>query len=153
MAANINPIFSRLADWLGSIWTSSLTGNTRSDGVGTIGTDMLVALIVDPTEGGFLDRLRFTCSASAASTATTASMIKVFISTVSSGATLRTNTFLWAEVACPTQTADAASTTATNIVEVPFGIGLPAGTTVLWCMHHAAANNTSWQCNAIGGKY
>lgn len=152
MAANTQPIYSRVADWLGSIWTSSLTGNTRNDGVGTIGTDMLVAFAADATEGGFIDRIRFTPSASAAGTATTATVIRVYISTVTSGATLRTDTFQFAEVACPSLTADQA-TAAANFIEVPLGVGLPPGATVLWSMHHSAAANTSWQANAFGGKY
>lgn len=152
MAANTQPIYSRLADWLGTIWTSSLTGNTKSDGTGTIGTDMLLAFTADASEGSFLDRIRFTASASAAGTATTASVIRVYISTVGSGATARTDTFLFAEVAAPSVTSDSA-TVPLNYVEVPMGVGLPAGAKVLWSMHHAAAANTSWQANVFGGKF
>jgi hypothetical protein len=152
MAANINPIFSLIASIIGSIWTSSLTANTRSDGVGTIGTDMVKAFTADATNGSFVDRLRFTPSASVAATATTATVLRVYLSTIASGATTRTDTFLFAEIACPSQTVDQ-TTIATTYIEVPFGFALPPSMTILWSMHHAANANTSWQCTPIAGNY
>jgi len=152
MAANTAPIYTNVPQRSGSIWTSSLTGNTKSDGTGTIGTDMVLAFTADATDGSRVERLRFVPCASSAATATTATVLRVYISTVASGATTRADTHLWTEVACPATTADQ-TTVAVNAIEVPMGISLPAGATVLWSMHHAAAANTSWACNAVGGAY
>ncbi len=153
MSANIAPIFSKLADVQGSVWISTTTANVKSDGTGTIGTDMLVAFLADATNGGFIDRIRFMPSASVASTAMTQSMIRVYISSITSGATARTNTFLFGEYATTAPNADQATTTAMTPVEITLGFAIPPGYTVLWSMHHAAASNTSWQAIAIGGKY
>ncbi len=153
MAANKQPIFSRTPDIQLSIWTNSSTANVKSDGTGTIGTDMLLGFAADVTEGGYLDRSRFSPSASAASTATGATMLRVYLSTKTSGSTTRTDTFLWQEVALSAQTVDTAGTTPSNYVEVNFGFAIPAGMTVLWSMHAVASANTSWQAVAIGGKY
>lgn len=152
MAANTAPIYTATAQCTGSVWTSSSTANTKNDGTGTIGTDILLAFTADATNGSRIERLRFYPCASAASTATTATVLRVYISTKTSGSTTRTDTFLFAEIACPATTADQA-TVAINMVEVPFGISLPASMTVLWSMHHAAAASTSWSCIAIGGAY
>lgn len=152
MAANTAPIYTNVPQRTGSIWTSSLTANTKSDGTGTIGTDMVLAFTADATDGSRVERLRFMPCASTAATATTATVLRVYISTVSSGSTTRADTILWAEVACPSTTADQ-TTVAVNPIEVPFGISLPAGNTILWSMHHSAAANTSWGCSAIGGAY
>lgn len=152
MAQNKNPIYTETPQVTGSVWTSSMTGNADSDGTGTIGTDMLVAITGDATDGSYITKLRFTPSASTPSTATSATVIKVFYSTVSSGATARTDTFLLGEFAVAAQTADA-PTTGTNFLEFPINAAIPANATILWCMHAAAAANTSWQCVAFGGAY
>lgn len=152
MAANTSPIFSDSPNVSNGIWTSSLTANTKSDGTGTIGTDMVLVFTANATDGSFVNRIRFTPSASVAATATTASVIRVYYSTVGSGATARTNTFLIAEIAVPAQTADQ-TTTATNFYEIPLGFGMPAGSFLHFSMHHAAAANTSWQATCFGGNY
>jgi hypothetical protein len=152
MPANTAPIYTRTPQCQGSIWTSSLTANADSDGTGTIGTDMVVAFTADATEGSRVERLRYMPCASVPATATTATVLRVYISTVSSGATTRGNTFLFAEVACPATTANQ-TTVAVNPIEIPMGVSLEPGETVLWSMHHAAAANTSWSCIAFGGRY
>lgn len=151
MVANVQPIFSKTPKAEGSIWTSSLTANTKSDGTGTIATDLVLAYTAG-ADGAYLNKIRFTPSASVAATATTASVIRVYLSTIGSGATTRTNTFLIAELAAPAQTADQ-TTIATNPLELPLGFAIPSGMYLHWSMHHAAAANTSWQAVVMGGDY
>lgn len=152
MTANTAPIYTLTPQCTGSVWTSSSTANTKNDGTGTIGTDILLAFTADATNGSRVERLRFYPCASTASTATTATVLRVYVSTKTSGSTTRTDTFLFAEIACPSTTADQA-TVAINMVEIPMGFSLPAESTILWSMHHAAAANTSWSCVAMGGGY
>lgn len=151
MAANTSPIFTMAANLAPSIWTSSLTGNVKNDGTGTIATDMVKA-VTGSTEGTFVQKLRFNPCGSTAATATTASVIRVYISSVGSGSTTRTDTFLWAEVAVAAQTTDQ-TTTATVPIEIPLGFIIPTGYFVHWSMHHAAAVNTSWGCIPVASNY
>lgn len=152
MPANVDPIYAKQANNGRGNWTSSLTGNVKSDGAGAaIGTDM-VKLFTAGANGAFVQKLRANPNASAAATATTATVLRIYISTVTSGATTRDNTFLWAEVACPAQTA-AQTTTATYPLEIPLGFALEPNATILVSMHHAAAANTSWGFHVIGGDY
>ena len=151
MAANTAPIFTEVPVVGAGIWTSSLTANTKSDGAGTIATDM-VLLFTAGADGAFINRIRMNPAASTAATATTASVARFYISTVASGATTRANTFQFAEVACPAQTADQ-TTTATSYIEIPCGFYIPTGYYIHFSMHHAAAANTSWGAIVFGGNY
>lgn len=151
MAANTSPIYGLTPKIGRAIWTSSLTANTKSDGAGTIATDM-VLLFTAGADGSFLHRVRFSPCASVAATATTATVVRVYISTVTSGATARTDTVQVAEIALPAQTADQ-TTTAINYVELALGFALDANQTVLFSMHHAAAANTSWGALLFAANY
>jgi hypothetical protein len=117
----------------------------------TIGTSGIL-LFTPGADGAFLNRVRFTPGASAASTATTASVHRLFLSTVNTGTTTAANTSLIAELAAPTQTADA-PTAAVQSLDLPLGFYIPASTYLLWTMHHAAAANTNWSAVVIGGNY
>jgi hypothetical protein len=152
MPGNVDPIFSKQGNALNvGIWTSALTANTRSDGVGTIATDM-VKIFTAGANGAYIDRIRLFPSGSTASTATTASCARFYTSTVTSGATTRDNTFPFAELALPSQTVDA-PTTAVSYMEIPCDFVLPANQTILMSLHHAAAANSSWQATVFGGDY
>lgn len=151
MAANTAPIFTDVPVVGMGIWTSSLTANTKSDGAGTIATDM-VKLFTAGADGAFINKIRLSPAASAAATATTATVARFYISTISSSTTTRADTQPFAEVACPAQTADQ-TTTATTFMEVPCGFYIPTGTYIHFSMHHAAAANTSWSVIVFGGNY
>jgi uncharacterized protein with beta-barrel porin domain len=151
MAAGTAPIFSNVPAIGTAIWLPANTANTKSDGTGTIGTDILL-LETAGTNGSFLNKIRFSPCSSVAATATTASVIRVYLSTQSSGATTNANTSLIAEIAAPAQTADQ-TTTATNYLEVPLGFAIPSTISVLFSMHHAAAANTSWKGVIFSGDY
>lgn len=151
MAANTAPIFTETPVVGAGIWTSSTTANVKSDGAGTIATDM-VKLFTAGTDGSFINRIRLQPAASTAATATTATVARFYVSTISSSTTTRADTFPFAEVACPAQTADQ-TTTATNYIEIPCGFYIPTGYYIHFSMHHAAAANTSWAAIVFGGNY
>lgn len=151
MAANTAPIFTETPVVGAGIWTASSTANTSSTGSGTVGTSM-VKLFTSGADGSFINRIRISPAASTAATATTATVARFYISTVTSGATTNADTFLFAEVACPAQTADQ-TTTATNYIEIPCGFYVATGYFVHMSMHHAAAANTQWTALVLGGNY
>lgn len=151
MAANTAPIFTDVPVVGTGIWTSSLTANTKSDGAGTIGTDM-VKLFTAGADGAFINKIRLSPAASTAATATTATVARFYISTVSTSTTTRTDTLPFAEIALAAQTADQ-TTTAASAFEVPCGFYIPTGTYIHFSMHHAAAANTSWAAIVFGGNY
>lgn len=152
MAVNNDPLLAGKGNVGVAVWLPSLTANTKSDGTGTIGTDMVKCFTADSTYGAFVQKVRLHPQASVAATSTTATVARIFISSITSGATTNANTFLWAEVALAAQTA-AQTTTAALPIEIPLGFALPAGYTILVSMHAAPATNTSWSIHVIGGDY
>ena len=151
MAVTATPIFGQTPNRSGALWVAGTTANTRNDGVGTVGTDILLAYTAG-ANGAYIDRIRLHPVGLVASTLTTATVGRVYLSTIASGATTATNTKLWQEVACPAQTSSQA-TVGTSPVEIPMGIRLKASDTILFSMHHAAAANTGWQVNVIATDF
>lgn len=151
MAVNTAPIFTLTPVIAAATWLPATTANTKSDGTGTIATDILLVM-TGGTNGSFINKVRLSPSASAAATNTTATVARLYLSTQSSGATTSSNTHLIAEVACPAQSADQ-TTTATNFVEIPCGFYIPSTQSLLVSMHHAAAASTAWHVVAFAGNY
>lgn len=145
------PAFAATPKRNGCTWVAATTANTRNDGNGTIGTDILLAY-TSGSGGAYIDRIRLHPVGLAAATATTATVGRIYFSTQASGATTNANTRLWQEVACPAQTT-AQTATATFCIEIPVGVRLAASDTVLFSMHHAAAANTAWEVTVIASDY
>lgn len=149
MPGNSDPIYSRV----GKVSAVAVTAaNTSSQGGGTIGTDIFKAFEADATNGSFVRDVRLSATASVAATATTATVARIFISSVTSGATTSSNTHLFAEVALGAQTADQ-TTSATFPIVVPLNIALPPSYTILVTNHAAPAANTQWKVIVTGGDY
>lgn len=151
MAANQAPIFTGTPKRGRVVWLPATTANVKSDGAGTIGTDILL-LATAGANGSFLTKVRLHPSGGTAATATTATVGRVYISSASSGATTSANTSLLGEVACPAQTTDQ-TTTATTPIDIPIGQAIAGGESVLFSMHHAAAANTAWHVQLFYGDY
>jgi len=152
MPVNNDPLLVGVPKMGRVVWLPATTANVKSDGTGTIGTDMLLLCTSESTYGSFVQKVRLTPQAGTAATATTATVARIYISSVTSGSTTNANTTLFAEVALPSQTADQ-TTTATVPIEIPIGLALKAGETLLFSMHHAAAANTSWGVISVCGDY
>lgn len=150
LAPNTKPIYSKLPSINGVAVGG--TANTQSGGVGTIGTDIYKAFTADATNGSFVSRIRLSPVATVAATATSATVLRIFISNKTSGATTQADTWLFQEVAAPAQTADQ-TTTATNFIEVPLGFALPPSYTILVSSHIVNAANTSWTATVLGGDF
>src|ERR1035437_172991 len=105
--ANINkdPLFTGKPKIGKGTWTASLNANTNSDGTGNITSTptMLLIFTADATYGSFVQKIRLTANGSTASTTTTATVGRVYVSTISSGATTNADTRRFDEVALPAQ--------------------------------------------------
>lgn len=148
MTANKSPIFT-LTPNVGNVVIG--TQNTKSDGTGTIGTDLWKAF-TSGANGSYLQKVRFNPTASAAATALAATTLRIFLSSVGSGATTTANTFLYQEIAAAAQTADQ-TTVATFPLEVPMLLAIPSGWFVLLSTHIANNANTAWIGTVYGGDY
>lgn len=124
--------------------------NTSSMGTGTIETDIFKVLTAG-TDGTFVEFVRFLAVATTP-TNTTATIGRVFFSSVTSGATTSANTFLVAEIPLPVSAADNAAI-ALNPVDVAINCRLPAGFALLFTTHAAPVANTNWRATAFGGDY
>lgn len=149
MPANTNPVYS-LSGKLAPI-TLVAAANTRSDGAGTIGSDMTL-VCQGGSNGSLLSRARFIPVASVAATTTSATTLRLYVSTQSSGATTNANTFLIGEITAGAQVADH-STNAIFPYEQPLDFVLPSGWSLLASQHIVPASNTNWQCVVFGGDY
>lgn len=150
MAQNTSPIFVAVP----KVGFATLTGNiglTRSDGVGTIGTDMFLVFTADATDGSYISKVRISCAATA-SASMTASVIRFYISSATSGATTAATAVLYQEVAVAALAASHTSN-ATNFYEVPFNIAIPASYTILASIDDNLAANTRWQILTFAGDY
>ena len=148
MAANTAPI------WTGTPQASSVVitaANTRSDGNGTIATDIFLAATLG-ANGSFVTAIEFMPTATAAGTTTTATVARIFRSTQTTGSTTSGDTWLMAEVILPSVTA-ANSAGMNPRIAVPLGVALPAGQAILVTNHAGPASNTAWVANVYYGNY
>lgn len=150
MAANTTPIFS-LTPNVNSVTITQSSANTSSAGGGTVGTDIFKAFTTGAA-GSFVNKVRFMCVASAAATTSVATTLRIFISSVGSGATSAADTFLYQEISVPAIAADH-STNATNYYDVPMNIAIQTGRFILVTQHVAQTANQNWIATAVGGDY
>lgn len=126
--------------------------NTKSDGSGTIGTDLSL-LATAGAEGTFVDSVEIIPTASVAETLTNATVVRLFISTLATGVTSSANTRLLREVSVPAQTASH-PTNPTYPIPIPLGIRLKATESLLVSQHVAPAADTALRANLVGaGDY
>ena len=148
MAANSNPKFTKNGR-VSSVLVTAL--NASSQGGGTVATDIFLAFTADATNGSFVERVRLIPTATTPTT-TTATVARVFVSTIASGATTSANTYLVAEITLPAIAADNAAT-AVIPFDIPLGFALPASGTILVTNHAAPAAGSAWRAVVIGGDY
>lgn len=155
-APNTNPIYSLTPNVSAGQLTPSTTANTKSDGAGTIGTDMIKCFTAGAAgsnaAGSQVSSIRLQCYATVANTATTATTIRLYISSKTSGVTTNADTFCFQEVSVGSQNADH-STLATFPIEVPVNKSINNAYTILASIHAAPAANTGWQVEVYGGDY
>lgn len=150
MATTPTPVFAQTPAVGPVAITAALT---KSDGTATgIATDIFKAFTTG-SNGSYVQGVRVSQGATAAGTSTTATLLRVYLSTKTSGATTGgTDTWLLAEQMLPSQSADSASApTATYFV--PIGMVVPTGYTILVSTHHAPAANTVVSAIVVAEDY
>jgi len=150
MAQNTSPIFTLVP----RVGFGTLTGNiasARSDGVGTIATDLFVCFQAEATDGSYVEKIRLSAAATTPTTMT-ASVVRLFISSATSGATTAATAVLFQEISTAAIPAANASN-GTNYYEVPCNFALPANYTILASIHANMAANTRYQILTFGGDY
>lgn len=150
MAQNTAPIFT-LTPNVGFARITQASANVKSDGAGTVGTDIFL-LFTAGTNGSYIERIRFSVTASAAATVSVPTTLRVFLSTLNTGTTAPGNTWLVAEISVPALTSDH-STISAPFYEVNLSMAIPTGLYVLVSQHVAQTANQSWIAAAIGGDY
>ena len=153
MPANIDPIFTRTPDVSNNAGTdmNALVTAAANDYTGANANNSLI-FTADATNGSFIRQVRFIVTATTANTASTATVGRVFISSVTSGATTNANTFMIAEITLPSLTADS-STAGASYIDIPLGFPIPASYTILVTTHAAPAANSAWRAVVIAGDY
>ena len=156
MAGNINPIFSKAgligtADITNSATALVTSNGAAATGVTTATGEMFVCATADATNGSYINRIRLRWVASTP-TATTATLVRLYISSVSSGATTSANTDCFEEVVMGIQNA-ANATAVTFPYDIPCNFVLPAGKTILASVHQKPAANTEIQIVTTGGNF
>lgn len=148
MAVNTIPVAPKTPRFLKTIVTAA---NVRSDGVGTIGTDIYL-LGTTGADGSIVRSVRFIPTSTTANAAIAATVLRIYLSTVSSGATTAANTFLVGEIVFPVQTASS-STTATIPIDFVLDRPLPTGVSVLLSTHVVTNANTFIVATSIFSDY
>ena len=152
MAANTSPIFS-LTPNVGIVKLTTTWASVKSDGTcAQSGADSMGKVFTSGTNGSFLQRVRFNTVANTANTTGVATVLRVYLSTVTSGATAAADTQLLAEISVPAIASDH-STNGTNFYEVPLNIAIPTARYIYVSQHVAQTTNQQWQATAFGGDY
>jgi len=151
---NPNPNFTQQANVQ---FVAVTAANTSSEGGGTVGTSIFLAFTPGPNDS-YVDFCRWMPTASAASTSTTPTVGRIFISTVNTGSTTSANTFLIDEVVLPSVTADSTSI-ANNPIDRPMNFRIQGSANTnnsqyLMATNHAApASNTQWILVTFASDY
>ena len=150
---NKEPIYTGTPKVQGISVTAGSSTN-RSDGAGTIGTDMFEAFTAG-TNGSYVKEMRIKVASSAASTAWAANVLRVYFSTATSSTgtvTSSTDTRLITEVAIPAITAGSTVASSPDFI-VPLNFAIQTGA------HLVANAGSSWtagptlQVTTLGGDY
>jgi len=147
MPANTAPIFTIVPEFSA---VRIQAANTSSSGSGTIGTDIYLAFSPG-ANGSYLQKIRFTLAESTIGTASAACVLRVFLSTQSSGSTSAGNTWLIQEVVAATQTPTA--TLSASPIDIPLNFAIPSTYYVLVSASVAPTANTTWNANVFAGDY
>lgn len=137
MAANIDPIYSRIGDvqWAAPI----LTANTAKDGTGTVAT----IFTADATNGGYVQKLRIRPVAT-----NVATVVRIWINNGSTTATAINNSLFDEISVAATTNIETASIIGT---EIPMNLALPAGYKITAAIGTTVAGGIA--ITAVGGKY
>lgn len=143
-----SPLFTQVPRFDSVLITA---GYAQSTTAGAIGTDSFL-LFTPGANGSYIAYVSFTAVATAANTNTTATVGRVFISSVNTGTTTSANTEMIGEINLPVVSAASSSVAQTPLI-LTIERPIPTGLYLLVTNHAAPAANTNWKANVFGGDY
>lgn len=150
MAANTDPIYTRIGDIQSYGGLIGSTANTAADGTGTL----YPVWQADATNGGFLSRLIFRAVGTGGASAIAATVCRVFVSNITGAWTGNTaaNTWLIQEIGLTNMTTTNAA--ASLHYEVALNLPMPPGyRIVVGFGTSTGAATTGYIVTGVGGKY
>ena len=151
MAANVQPIYSKLSGYSASTSLIAAVNASLYNAAGDIGTDVYKIFTADGTNGGYVERVRIQYVANA-TTASNPCVMRLFISSATSGSVTDANAWFYESIAIPA-TGTLTTTAANATYDIPFGFALPASYTILAKITVAQPANCGFIAHAIAGKY
>jgi hypothetical protein len=155
MPSNTAPIFTGTPRvGIVTLPAVAATAQVNSQGTGTIGTNMFLAFSAG-ANGSYLQKVRFNLTGTA-NNASTAGILRVYVSTQSSGATSSSNTWLVNEVTAASQTPNVTTGSAALYpIDVPLNFPIPTGYNVLVGVSTVStvASAPVWVATSYGGDY
>lgn len=151
MTANTNPIYTLTPNIGTARITAQQVGSGKSDGSGTVGTDIFKAFTAG-ANGSYVNRVLIKPAASTAGTTTTNTSIRVYYSTVGSGSTTSGDTKLLAEINVPAQTAGSTTVPAGEYAQ-PINRAIPSGSFIHVGSGAAIAAGSEFHVTVDGGDY
>ena len=151
MPANTSPIYTPTPNVGTARITAQQAGSGKSDGSGTVGTDIFKTFTAG-ANGSYVRDLTIKPAATAAATTTTATNIRVYLSTVGSGSTTSSDTKLFREIGIPAVSAANTSTPTPDFV-IPLGFAIPSGTYIHVGSGNTLAASTEFHTEVVGGDY
>lgn len=144
MPSNTDPIYSKEGEVAnnGTTGMNQLITAAASDYTG-VDADTSLVFTADPTNGSFIQRLRFKAGGT-----NIATVARIYLNNGSTPTTAANNTF-YGEVSLPATTAIA--TSATVEIDYPMGFALPAGFRIYVGLATAVA--AGWVVTPIAGNY
>lgn len=144
MAANTDPIFSRIGDVSSDGTTGMAPTITTATGDYTgISANHKLVFTADATNGGFVQRLRFKAVGT-----NVASVARIYLNNGSTAGTATNNSF-FGELSLPATTAT--NTASTIDLDYPMAVALPAGFRIY--VGVATTVSAGWVVTPVAGKY
>jgi hypothetical protein len=157
---NTAPIYTETPKVSGTILPAvAATAQNNSQGNGTIGgaTPNMFLAFSAGADGSYLQKVRFTLSGATANVASTAAVLRVYVSTVNTGSTTSADTWLIQEVNAAAQTPNVVTTLtgATYPIDIPLNFAIPSGYYLLVGISAVStvANSPVWVVTTYGGDY
>lgn len=144
MAANTNPIYSRLGDVSSNGTTGMATTIKTATGDYTgVSANHVLVFTSDATNGGYVRKLRFQAIGT-----NTASVARIYLNNGSTNTTAANNSF-YGQVSLPATTA--INTAATVEIDYPMEFAINPGFRIYVGLGTTVADG--WVCTAVGGEY
>ena len=147
--ANTSPIWSAAPD-AGKVVIDQASTNINTNTAGTIGTNTFLAFSTG-TDGSFIQKIRFVFTSTTGAINSVATILNIYLSTVSSGSPTAAEATLLQGVQAAAQTLN--TTTPPYIIEVPLNVGLPTGRHILVGQTVAQSANSNWNAIVFAGDY